>query len=525
MKNAAAQNWLMTEARDLLLAGNMAGAYAAAMARLAVDREDAGGWIALATVALEGGSAAKALELATRARAVGAEHLWLDVVEGRALLALGKGDEARKIAARARSEISDAHLLDSLGVLRVRTGLHADALPLFVRAAELDPTRAAICYNLATTRQFLGDLAGAAAAYRDVIVIDPAHDRSRLALAQLEAATPERLAELSARFEVIAEQPDQALQIGHAAAKVAEDLGNPIGAMQWLERGKAAKRAATRYDRSFADRLFTAAAAAAERLAKFSKCDAEKGPLQPIFVIGMPRSGTTLIERIIASHRAVASGGELPDFSLLLKRASGSPGALVLDPATLSAPVDLAPVGQAYLARVAPLAGDAPRLTDKMPFNLFYAAHILAALPTARVVMVRRDPRDTVFANFRQLFATGYGYYDYAYSLEDTADWVARFEALCAVQARLLGGPRYSEVGYEAMVADQEGESRRLITALGLPWDPACLDFHANPQPVTTASSVQVRAPIHSGSVGRWQRYGPYATRVETALRASGWTG
>ncbi len=489
------------------------------MARLLHRRNDPEAYVVLATIALESGNAVKALSLLTQVEGADGSTAWAGSVAGRALLLLGRQDEARLVAARlAQLPISDAHLLDTIGVLLVRTGQHAPAIPLFRRAAAIEPHNGNIVYNLATTLQFVGDLTAAAVAYRTVLTIDPENDRARLALVQLEPASPAVLEQLTARFAVVANHAEAALLVGHAAAKVAEDLGDPIGAMTWLDRAKAAKARTARYDRGWATALFAAAADSASRLVEAARSKATKDTPDPVFVVGMPRSGTTLIDRIVSSHREVASAGELADFSLLLKRASGSPGPLVLDPATLAGDPDPISLGSAYRARTAPLASGATRLIDKMPFNLFLVPHILQALPNARVIMLRRDARDTVFANYRQLFATTYGYYDYAYDLENTAHWVAHFNTLADFFARILTGPRYIEVGYESLIDAQETESRRLIAFCGLEWDPACLNFHTNPQPVTTASSVQVRAAIHRSSVGRWRRYGHRASQVEVAL-------
>ncbi len=493
------------------------------MARLLRRRDDPAAFVALATIALEGGNPAKALSLLTKASGADGSDAWAGSVAGRALILLGRQDEARVVAARlAQLSIHDPHLLDTVGVLLVRTGQHAPAVPLFRRAAVADPANGNIAYNLATTLQFIGDLAGAADAYRAVLAIDPESDRSRLALVQLEPPSPATLDQLAARFGTVAQNADAALLVGHAAAKVAEDLGDPIGAMTWLDRAKAGKARAARYDRTWAEALFAAAADSAARLADAARSAATTDAPDPVFIVGMPRSGTTLVDRIVSSHRQVVSAGELADFSLLLKRASGSPGPLVLDPTTLASDPDATLLGTAYRKRTAGLAGGAARLIDKMPFNLFLVPQILRALPNARVVMLRRDPRDTVFASYRQLFATAYGYYDYAYDLENTAHWVARFNILVDRYADILTGPRYTEVSYEGLIDAQESESRRLIAFCGLDWDPACLDFHSNPQPVTTASSVQVRATIHRASVGRWRRYGDHASHVETALAQNG---
>ncbi len=221
------------------------------MERLLHWRNDPDAFVVLATIALEGGNPAKALSLLAKVAGADGSDAWAGSVAGRALILLGRQDEARVVAARlAQLPIRDPHLLDTVGVLLVRTGQLAAAVPLFRQAAAADPANGSIAYNLATTLQFLGDLAGAADAYRAVLAIDPESDRSRLALVQLERASHATLDQLAARFDAVAHDADAALLVGHAAAKVAEDLNDPIGAMTWLDRAKAGKARAARYDRT-----------------------------------------------------------------------------------------------------------------------------------------------------------------------------------------------------------------------------------------------------------------------------------
>jgi len=141
-----------------------------------------------------------------------------------------------------------------------------------------------------------------------------------------------------------------------------------------------------------------------------------------------------------------------------------------------------------------------------MPLNAFYAPLILKALPNARVICLRRHPLDTVLANYRQLFATSFSYYNYALNLETAAKYYVGFDRMIARFRETLPKDRFTEIHYEAIIADQEGETRRLLAFCGLDYDPACLAFHENSAPVATASSVQVRRPLYSSSLNRWRK-------------------
>lgn len=228
-------------------------------------------------------------------------------------------------------------------------------------------------------------------------------------------------------------------------------------------------------------------------------------------MFGLPRTGTTLIDRILSSHPAIVSAGELTDLGLAVKRAAGTPGRMVLDAPTLeaSARVPGADVGAAYLSSVTRAVGSAPIFIDKMPLNFFYARLIAQALPQAVMIGVRRGPMDSAVSNFRQLFATDYPYYDYAYDLRCTARYAAQFCELATHWAETLPPDRYLEVWYEDVVADLESQTRRMLDFLELPFHPACLAFQDNAAPVSTASAVQVRQPLYASSVGRWRRYAP----------------
>jgi hypothetical protein len=157
-----------------------------------------------------------------------------------------------------------------------------------------------------------------------------------------------------------------------------------------------------------------------------------------------------------------------------------------------------------------------------MPLNFFLSAYILRALPDARVICLRRHPADTVLGNYRQLFATQFSYYAYAYGLESTADYYVRFNELIRAFAEALPTNRFCEVHYEAIVDDLDGEVRRLLDFCGLAFEPACLAFHENAAPVATASAAQVRQPIYRSALDRWKRYRPGIDPALKVLVAAG---
>ncbi|MGB5334626.1 MAG: sulfotransferase, partial [Woeseiaceae bacterium] len=176
----------------------------------------------------------------------------------------------------------------------------------------------------------------------------------------------------------------------------------------------------------------------------------------------------------------------------------------------------------AYIDETERLTRGAARFTDKMPLNFFYVWLIHRALPNARIVALRRDPIDTCLSNFRQLFSTGFSYYNYSLDIDDTAAYYEGFDKLLAVWRQHMPASRLIELRYEDIVHDQENKTRELLAFCELPWNEACLRFHENAAPVATASSVQVRQPLYSGSIGRWKKYGNRLDAIRRRLNLKG---
>ncbi|PEQ14284.1 hypothetical protein B2G71_01375 [Novosphingobium sp. PC22D] len=478
--------------------------------------------LVMAAIALEHDNFEKARELLGIAAGLGGAEGWRHVLEGRMALKRSDTETARRHA-RAAAEAGVEHpaVAGDLGVLFSRTGLHAEAVPLFERAASAAPADPQTAYNLAIARQFAGDLDGARAGFEALVAAHPGHAQGWLSLVGLDRQSGDALLPALERGFAAATAGEDRLAFGHAIAKVLEDLGRWDESLAWLDRAKAGQRGTVAHDRAATDALFAAAAQAVAAAPR----EAPAGDETPLFILGLPRSGTTLAERILSAHPQVASAGELSDFAVLLKRCTATPGPLVLDPATIAAgaSADVSGIAADYIARARAVAGgECRRVIDKMPFNLFFVPLILKALPGARVICLRRAPHDALFSNYRQLFATGFTYYSYAYDFEDTAHFVAGFEKLADLYAAALPGDRFRTQRYEDIVADFESEARALVAFAGLDWDPACLAFHENAAPVATASSVQVRQPVYSGAVARWRRYEQGSRRAVEALARFG---
>jgi tetratricopeptide (TPR) repeat protein len=512
----------LREVAQAIASGNYEAAHRLCLDFLREDGPQADAFHLLGVIAATHDNHAKAAELFQRAILMNGDEARFRADLARSFVALSRREEAiAEAETAARLTTQSARTLDTIGVVFSRTGLHARAVEFYERSLRLDPGNAGVWYNLGAALQFVGEFERARTAYRGAIERDPRHVRAWSALIgmsrQIDLSDVEALRAL---FDASTSAEDR-LHVGHALAKIHEDLGDPGSAMTWLAAAKAAKRAEIGDGWPVDAALFEAAAATVGRVDAGARGQAPEGP---IFVVGLPRTGTTLVDRILSSHSRIASAGELSDFAIAIKQAVRTPSPFVLDAETLRAgpSADLAAVGEAYLKRARTVAGAAPRFIDKMPLNVFFVPLILAAFPKARVICLKRNAADAALSNYRQLFATRFSYYAYAFDLGWTGRYVAGFERLTALYRERLPPDRYTEARYESIVRDLEGEARRLVAFCGEGWEPACLNFHENTAPVATASSAQVRQPLYRSSLGRWRAYRDHMGPALEALRAEG---
>jgi tetratricopeptide (TPR) repeat protein len=398
---------------------------------------------------------------------------------------------------------ADPVVQDTIGGALTLAGDHAAARGWFERATAARPNFAHFQMNLASTLVALGDTPRANAALDAAIVAEPDNPRAHWMRANARRAESDaHIKEIKALQPRYATRPDALAFLAYAAGKEHEDLEQWDAAFVEFERGARAKRSTLAYDEAAQVAHFRAIAETFSRqwwTADRAGCvDA-----RPIFVVGQPRTGTTLIERIITSHSQVHSAGELPHFGVALRRlasAATPDGAAV---ARACADIDAKALGESYLRAVAHLRGDRPRFVDKLPLNYLHVGLIAKALPNAHIVHVTRDPLDSCFASYKQLFADAY---PHSYDQREMARHYVRYRRLMD-HWRAVMGERIIDVAYEEVVTNLEPTARRLIERLELSWEPACAEFQRNAAPVTTASAVQVREGPHRRSIGRWQRY------------------
>jgi tetratricopeptide (TPR) repeat protein len=288
------------------------------------------------------------------------------------------------------------------------------------------------------------------------------------------------------------------------------DIGDSAAAFRHYDEGNRLKRSTYAYDPD-ADERWMASIAEVFSPALL-KTKAGKGARSelPVFVLGMPRSGTTLIEQILASHPMVHGAGELKRLPALIDGAGSFPAS-----AGQLTPSQLKAMGEGYLATVAPMAAGARHVVDKMPSNFTRAGMIRLILPDARIIHCRRDPVDTCLSCYTKLFADEQAF---TYNQTEVGRFHRAYQTLMAHWRAVLPSSHFLEVDYEAVVDDLEREARRMLEFLGLPWDEAVLKFHETERPVRTASVNQVRQPLYRSSSGRWRAHAAQLKPLLAAL-------
>ena len=441
-----------------------------------------------------------------------------------ALLLCGEGMRARaELAALERSAQQDPRLLTALASLYSTAAAHEDRLRCAGRALELLPGDRALLASMAAAETACGSIDSAGRHLDELLARDPADHGAWYRRSVLRRQTPERnhLSGLTAALEALPPQASGVVPLCFALAKECEDLGRYEQAFDFLQRGASQRRRALSYSVAH-DEQVMARIAAAFGAEQFSPARTAGNPDgSPIFIVGLPRSGTTLVDRILSSHSAVQSLGEINDLAYAIIGLAGGAAAVQgdrLDLIERAAGMDPRALGDDYLRRVAGYARSSPLFIDKTPWNFLYLGLIARALPNARIIHLRRQPMDSCFALYKTLFRDGS---PYSYDLGDLARYYLAYHALLQHWRRVLPG-RFLEVDYERLVSDQEPVTRALLEHCGLPFEAQCLEFHRNEAPAATASAVQVREPVHARSVGLWRRYAAQLEPLAAGLRAGG---
>lgn len=423
---------------------------------------------------------------------------------GNVLLDLGRDVEAEgrfREAVAQRPEFVEA--LGNLAIALRLQGKAEQAIEAASRALQVDPRFAPTLVALADALADHGDFEQAEQRLREALAIDPDSAQACAGLAHLRRMTARDAPWLAQASRIAAHgdlPPRMQIQLQYAIGKYYDDLQQYDDAFgHYRLANELSKRNRSPYEPAQwereVDRLIR------EQDRDWMRRSATRGlqSTRPVFVVGMPRSGTSLIEQILATHPAVFGAGELPFWDLAAARI-GASGSRQVD-------AEIGQLGGAYLEQLETLSAEAARVVDKAPDNFRHLGLIHAALPQARIIHVRRQPLDNCLSIYFQDFRTAHAY---STDLGNLAHYYRHYRRLMQHWRSLLPASALLEISYESLIGDQEAETRKLLDFLDLRWEPRCLEFQKTRRNVATASRWQVRQRISAASVGRWRHYERY---------------
>ena len=488
---------------------------------------DLDGWqspaaLRLSTLAARSGRMRDAVAFALRASAPSQQEDDAALLEAltRQLFDLGEIEAGLACAqAPALSSTSDPDVLRGLGQALLSQSFPDLAETFLQRAQRIRDGGAPARYLLGLAAFYQGDEVEAERAWEAALQRNPMMPPVHRLLAKLRRQTPARnhIDRLRATVARMPQGHPEAPWLHYALFKELDDMDDIEGAWQALVQGMEARRRQVAYDAVAEARLFDRLQA---RSVPATGVAVSTTAPTPIFIVGMPRSGTTLLEQILARHPHVQDAGELRDMLCQLRWVCDRVGGPHLDEALCVAAeqADMGLLGRRYLEKTAWRANGRAFFTDKMPANFLLVDHIARALPQARILHMVRDPMEVCFSNLKELFVDAY---PHTYDQREMAAHFIRYRGLMRHWHSRHPG-RILDISYEDLVRAPEAAARRVLDFCGLAWDPDVLAMGPRTSSVATASAAQVREPIHARYVGQWRRYAHHLQPMQTALDEAG---
>jgi tetratricopeptide (TPR) repeat protein len=413
---------------------------------------------------------------------------------------------------------ADADIVAELAFFFSQIKAWRDAALWFKKATELAPEKAVYHYNLATMLRIVGDLKGAEQALDKALELNPGdgeaqHLRSSL---RSQSDSHNHIAELKQQLQKTALEPKQQVHLHYALAKELEDLQRYAESFAVLKQGADLRRVHLNYDVRRDQAIMQKIAQVFSKQQLQQKAGSGYTSAEPIFILGMPRTGSTLIERMLGSHSQVSMAGELNNFSQAMMaqiRALGQPGN-ILEAIQLSAELDFTALGESYIHSTRPDTGHKAHFIDKLPLNFLYIGLIKLALPNAKIIHVQRDPMDTCYAIYKHLFTHAY---PFSYKLDELGQYYQAYQQLMAHWQRVLPGS-ILELSYEQLVSKPQTALKSVLEYCNLDWQAECLHFDRNTDASTTGSAAQIRQRLYTSSVGKWRHYKQQLAELEKRL-------
>jgi len=513
---------LSQQARFSVQQKNWPNVYAFAQKIIALDKNDPEGYFLGGLAEKAAGRYESAIEAFTRTLNLGPQRYDAAIELSQVFLLLLRHSEAYDLLNNYEQQLSNSPLyLDMAANIFSGLGLHTRAWPLYEQANMLQPNIDPFRANLAACGVLLGKVKESKAIYRDLANKYPQHQKNHYELSKLEPAKNDmHIEQMQKILKDTKSPPEKNIFMYYALGKELEDLGRWKESFEYYQKAGEAVLSVANYDVADEIRVIESI---------INTCNLDwlstgktpsptlKSVKTPVFVVGLPRTGTTLVERILSSHSQVESADETFFMQMAIRHVSGAvginePGEKVIENA---AGKDIQLIARHYMNSVEYRLSDRPMFIDKYPYNYLYLGFIAKAFPQAKIIYLKRNPMDACFAMFKQSF------FKFAYSLEDLGRYYVAQDKLRKHWQSMLGD-RIIEVDYDSLVANQEFKTKEMLNQVGVEFEPACLEFEKNTASSATASTLQVREKIHTRSINKWKNFVDELEPLKTFLTQAG---
>jgi tetratricopeptide (TPR) repeat protein len=482
------------------------------------------GWYASSFLAFQLRDAPVAISSIKKAIELEPEQIKWNIHLAHCLLLINDKAQALSMVLKLSDKVySDLSTCTELALVLNKLNCHDLSEQHYQQALKLSPGNSQILFNLASVQRYLGKIEDAENNFDKVIMGNPNDYEAYLQRSGLRKQTPDynHIKQLEKSLKRGIKSPLGKTQVYYALSKELEDTQDYQKSFSALDKGASNRRKHMKYNvsgdvdtinsiiKTFDAQVFNQPATG------FDNNEA-------IFVLGLPRTGSTLIERIIGCHTDVISAGELNNFAMVMmnecKKISATQPKTKQALVELTRHINFKSLGKNYIDSTRPDTGNTARFIDKLPLNSLYVGLIHLALPNAKIIHVKRHPLDTCYAIYKQLFTDGY---PFSYSLDDLAEYYIAHHKLMAHWETVLPGVIH-HVAYEDVINDIDKEAKDLIAYCDLDWQPQCVDFHNNKSASTTASASQVREPLYRKSMARWRNYEEQLAPLKLKLEQAG---
>ena len=486
--------------------------------------QNAEGWYATSYITLKLNDTSQSLMAIDKALSIQPKSVFWQIHKANALLSAGnKKASAELIDTLANKKYSNAKIYIELAQILSDLQNFQAASDHYEQAITLSPNNAQLLFNLASVKRYLGEIETAEEYLSKAIKLSPWDCEAHLLRSTLRTQTRNNnnIDELTLVYQENTKQPIAHAQICYALAKEQEDLGNYQQSFDYLNEGADIRRAHMQYNPENEINTINRIIDVYDSKMVNSKAKGNDND-EAIFVLGLPRTGSTLIERIISNHDQVYSAGELNNFALQLidqcRALKAKTPESTTDFVQLTTAVDFAKLGSSYIDSTRPDTSNSKHFIDKLPLNSLYIGLIKLALPNAKLIHVQRHPLDTCYSIYKQLFTNGY---PFSYNLVELANYYVAHHRLMEHWKAVIPNTIYS-VSYEDLVNNLTTEAQSLLQHCKLDWQDKCTEFQSNKAAALTASATQVRQTVYKSSIAKWRNYEQQLSPVKKILERAG---